>query len=793
MVQVTLPAPNPVTLTFADPGAGVLAQQIAAALTNALNGSTLRTTTVTASSVIPSPPTVSGEVQELVFVGAGGGVSSVPAGYDYIVANLTSAETIIGAPGAELIGNGGATVGATVGMTYLGTGAATVDLAGGNNVVSIVGAGSDLIYTGAGSDSVYADGSGASTISAGAGTNFIQAAVNAGSSAYITSSGSDVISLGGGAATVAATTGSSASVIGGAGNLYFSQQANSISSAIDGGSGSVTAYGSDGSTLIYSSTLGSATLVAGSGSETIVGTAQALRINGGSGSDALYVGAGSTATIYGGGGSITVGGAAGSVIDYVASAGSATLVAGSGNETLNGAGASSGVFLVGGAGSDVMIGGSGADTMSAGAGADTMTGGAGSNVFAFFAGTTSGKADVITDWNATDAVYFIGYDSKGSASSLQAAATGPGVSGTGTGVTLTLSDGTAITFSSLTGTSALNGRILYAGAACYVAGTLIATADGEKAVEGLAIGELVRSAFGGLVPVKWLGYRRVDCTRHPKPSDVWPVRVAAGAFGDDLPMRDLFLSPDHAVYANGGLTPIRYLINGATISQIPVDFVAYWHVELPAHDVILAEGLPAESYLDTGNRGAFANALGAVMLTPDFALRVWEAESCAPLVHDGEELTALRDVLMRQAAARGHRIANDPEVHLFVDGLPVVPRIWGRWLVFALPGAGRTVRLVSRAAPPAWTDPASADHRTLGVAVGRLMLNGAAIALDGPGLGAGWHAHEADGDGNEWRWTDGDAELLLPEGGLLAVEVALSARRWVSVDANATLCLPCME
>jgi hypothetical protein len=74
-----------------------------------------------------------------------------------------------------------------------------------------------------------------------------------------------------------------------------------------------------------------------------------------------------------------------------------------------------------------------------------------------------------------------------------------------------------------------------------------------------------------------------------------------------MPHTDLFLSPDHAVHVGSVLVPVRYLINGATIVQVPTDRVDYFHIELPRHEVLLAEGLPVESYLDTGNRGGFAN------------------------------------------------------------------------------------------------------------------------------------------------------------------------------------------
>ncbi len=148
--------------------------------------------------------------------------------------------------------------------------------------------------------------------------------------------------------------------------------------------------------------------------------------------------------------------------------------------------------------------------------------------------------------------------------------------------------------------------------ACFAAGTRIATARGEVAVDALRAGDFVALASGGEAPVQWLGHRRIDCRRHPAPASVWPVRVRAGAFGAARPARDLLLSPDHAVFAGGVLLPVRYLINGGSVVQEAVDAITYFHVELPAHGVLLAEGLPAESYLDTGNRDAFEDDNGAI-------------------------------------------------------------------------------------------------------------------------------------------------------------------------------------
>ncbi len=192
--------------------------------------------------------------------------------------------------------------------------------------------------------------------------------------------------------------------------------------------------------------------------------------------------------------------------------------------------------------------------------------------------------------------------------------------------------------------------------ACFASGTRLTGASGPVAVEALRVGDLVLTASGRLAPVRWLGHREVAPARHPLPFDVMPVRVTAGALGDGVPMRDLVLSPDHAVFAGSRLVPIRHLINGISIVPEWRSRVTYWHVELDRHDVILAEGTPCESYLDTGNRGAFANGGKAVALHPDFARRIWQNQGCAPILTDPADPRLRRlhtRLLARAASARG--------------------------------------------------------------------------------------------------------------------------------------------
>ena len=179
-------------------------------------------------------------------------------------------------------------------------------------------------------------------------------------------------------------------------------------------------------------------------------------------------------------------------------------------------------------------------------------------------------------------------------------------------------------------------------AACYAIGTRILTARGEVPVEELAVGDRALTVLGQeLSPIRWIGHRALDLRRHPAPELVRPVRVRADAFGPARPARDLCVSPGHALHVDGVLIQAERLVNGISVVQEAWDRVTYWHVELERHDVLLAEGLPTESYLDTGNRAAFANGGAFLELHPDFKPR-HAAETGLDLRAAGAEVTIHR-------------------------------------------------------------------------------------------------------------------------------------------------------
>ena len=284
---------------------------------------------------------------------------------------------------------------------------------------------------------------------------------------------------------------------------------------------------------------------------------------------------------------------------------------------------------------------------------------------------------------------------------------------------------------------------------CFAPGTLIRTVLGDVAVEDLVVGDLAVTASGKHRPVRWIGQRAIRCDRHPSPRKVWPYRVAAGALGADVPTRDLWLSPEHALCLDGLLFPVRTLAHRGAIEQVERRDVTYWHVELDSHDILIANGAAAESYLDIGNRHFFAEA-GVVALHPDFEPSA-RTGSCLPYVESGAALSGIRARLFGASPP-----AAFSGLHLLADGVVLQPHRSGNDATFIVPADAANVRLCSP------TIEAAGDVRTLGVLISAVTIDAGAgpraVPLDDSALSAGFHDVESEG-GATWRWTDGDAHL----------------------------------
>ncbi len=379
-----------------------------------------------------------------------------------------------------------------------------------------------------------------------------------------------------------------------------------------------------------------------------------------------------------------------------------------------------------------------------------VVGGSGNDIF-----IVNADSDVIEGGSGSNTVVFAGD---------RAAYT---ISKVGSTLIVTDSDTAQNGMDRLTNIGALqfaDGAVKSSDIACFAAGTLIRAARGLVPVEALRPGDRLATLADPAVPwrsVRWIGWRRLRMGALPDPEAAWPVLVRAGAFGPGCPARDLRVSPEHALLWDRVLIPARLLVNGSTILRDRAcDRIAYHHVELDGHDVLLAEGLPAESWLDTGNRGMFANPPPGVAHLGIRAAQS-DAAGCFPLVTGGPHLAAAR-------AALGARYEAP---HLVVAGRRIAPTSERDALVFDVPPSGGWSWLRSASAVPAEALPGSQDRRRLGLAVMAVETEEAgwhSVALDGPALGKGWHSPEPD-----HRWTGGNAALWL--GGARRLRIRLAA------------------
>jgi hypothetical protein len=212
--------------------------------------------------------------------------------------------------------------------------------------------------------------------------------------------------------------------------------------------------------------------------------------------------------------------------------------------------------------------------------------------------------------------------------------------------------------------------------------------------------------------------------------------------------------------------------------------IEYFHIELDDHDVIFADGAPAETFVDCDNRLMFQNGAEYVALHPADGRPRWRF--CLPRLELGSErLIALRAGLLERAAMFGHVHGTDPDLHLIIDGAVVRPaRIDGLTYRFEVPASSAAVRLASRSIVPAQTTAQPGDLRRLGVAVERFVLGDANRRIEvlpgHPGLRHGFHEDEGT-----HRWTDGVARLPSPL--LRRFARRVHARREPGVDRAALL------
>jgi hypothetical protein len=175
-----------------------------------------------------------------------------------------------------------------------------------------------------------------------------------------------------------------------------------------------------------------------------------------------------------------------------------------------------------------------------------------------------------------------------------------------------------VTMTTSDGSGGLDADVININVVCFMPGTRIVVPGGETNVEKLKAGDVVVTTTGESKPVRWVGRQTVSRI-FADPLRVLPIRVRAGALGEDLPIRDLLVSSDHALLVDGLLVQAGALVNGTSIvrgSDVPQVYT-YYHVELDDHSLILAEGVAAETFVDNLDRLGFDNWAEHEALYPD--------------------------------------------------------------------------------------------------------------------------------------------------------------------------------
>lgn len=143
--------------------------------------------------------------------------------------------------------------------------------------------------------------------------------------------------------------------------------------------------------------------------------------------------------------------------------------------------------------------------------------------------------------------------------------------------------------------------------ACFTPGTIIQTRSGPREVQDLRIGDLIITRDNGPQPLRWIGGCDLDARRLDLAPNLRPIRIAQNALGQNLPLRDLVLSPQHRVLLRSPivarmfdcpevLVAAKHLVGMPGISVCrDITQVSYLHLLFDDHQIVLSNGSWSES------------------------------------------------------------------------------------------------------------------------------------------------------------------------------------------------------
>ena len=309
---------------------------------------------------------------------------------------------------------------------------------------------------------------------------------------------------------------------------------------------------------------------------------------------------------------------------------------------------------------------------------------------------------------------------------------------------------------------------------CFLLGTNILTSKGEKSVESLSVGdEVVAICNNGRINRKivWIGKTDISVDQGKNRYDLYPVCIKAHAFGLNKPHRDLYLTPEHTVYIDGGLIPVRMLVNGRSIViDKSRDKFQIYHVETEQHSILLSENLMTESYLNTDDKYLFDNDIVnfGLEFNEHAGHKSWENDAAAPLTVSRGKVEPIWNRLDRRATQLGYKpvikraITRNPDLCLITDkGKKIKPvHFKDNIYSFFIPDGTYVVAMNSKTSLPSDViGPFIDDRRTLGVLVSKIsVISNRTLIMFPTDISelSGWHGIEPD---RTDRWTMGLAQL----------------------------------
>lgn len=279
--------------------------------------------------------------------------------------------------------------------------------------------------------------------------------------------------------------------------------------------------------------------------------------------------------------------------------------AGAGNDTVRASLGDDTIY--GGDGDDMLQGDVGNDSLIGGAGADFLSGGAGDDTLSVASGDTGLGDDgddvfVVDEANLTGADFSIiageGGETVGDTLHVSGTATIAYDAGDHEAGTVTWADGSVLSFWEIE-------NVVHV--PCFTAHSMIKTRRGDVPAAQLRVGDYVLTRDDGFQPIRWIGERVVDAAELAIKQNLQPVQIRTGALGDNVPARDLLVSPQHRMLISEPkvalwfgddevFVPAIHLTCLEDVEQLATRSVTYIHFMFDQHQIVQGDGAWSESF-----------------------------------------------------------------------------------------------------------------------------------------------------------------------------------------------------